>query len=140
MRADFYLITTPRFAAEPLLLVCKLAQKAYDAGFPTLVLVRDMDEAERLDALMWEFDPDAYLPHQIAGLDEDDALTPVLIVPPQTDTPMRPLVINLRPAAVDGGFERVLEVVPADPVARAPLRERWRQYQARGITVQKHDM
>lgn len=140
MRADFYLITTPRFAAEPLLLVCKLAQKAYDAGFPTLVLVRDMDEAERLDALMWEFDPDAYLPHQIAGLDEDDALTPVLILAPEYTTPMRPLVINLRPAAVEGGFERVLEVVPADPAARAPLRERWRQYQARGITVQKHDM
>ena len=54
--------------------------------------------------------------------------------------PLRPLVINLRDAAVDGTFERVLEVVPADPEARGPLRERWKHYQARGLDVNKHDM
>jgi len=64
----------------------------------------------------------------------------VLIVEPQTDTPMRPLVINLRDAPVAGGFERVLEVVPADPAARGPLRERWRQYKARGLELNKYDM
>src|SRR5690606_31383018 len=64
----------------------------------------------------------------------------VLIVPPDADAPMRPLVINLRDAAVEGGFERVLEVVPADPAARDPLRERWRQYKARGFELKAHDM
>jgi len=49
-------------------------------------------------------------------------------------------VINLRDGAVDGSFERVLEVVPADDSAREPLRERWKQYKARGLDVQKHDM
>lgn len=139
MRADFYLIDKPRFRAEPLRLVCELARKAHDAGFASLILVRDMAEAETLDDLLWSFDPEAFIPHQIAGNEEDDE-TPVLIVPPDIDTPMRALVINLRPAPVEGDFERVLEVVPADPAARAPLRERWRQYQARGLSVHKHDM
>jgi DNA polymerase-3 subunit chi len=31
-------------------------------------------------------------------------------------------------------------VVPADPAARTPLRERWRQYQALGYTLNKYDM
>ena len=31
-RADFYLIAKPRFLEEPLLLVCELARKAYDAN------------------------------------------------------------------------------------------------------------
>ncbi len=139
-RADFYLVTKPRFREEPLLLVCELARKAHDAGFPTLVLARDASQAEALDDLLWSFDPDAYLPHQIAGMDEDDELAPILILPPEADAPMRPLVINLRDAAVDGDFERVLEVVPADPEARLPLRERWKQYQARGLQLAKHDM
>ncbi len=139
-RADFYLVTKPRFREEPLLLVCELARKAHDAGFPTLVLARDAAQAEALDDLLWSFDPDAYLPHQIAGMDEDDELAPILILPPEADAPMRPLVINLRDAAVDGDFERVLEVVPADPEARLPLRERWKQYQARGLQLAKHDM
>ena len=139
-RADFYLIDKPRFREEPLLLVCELARKAFDAGFPTLVLARDGAQAEAIDDLMWSFDPDAYLPHQIAGSDDEDELTPILILAPETDSPMRPMVINLRDAAVADGFERVLEVVPADPAARAPLRERWKQYQARGLALNKHDM
>ena len=93
-----------------------------------------------IDDLMWSFDPDAYLPHQIAGSDEEDDVTPILILAPDMDSPMRPMVINLRDAAVEGDFERVLEVVPADPAARTPLRERWKQYQARGLELNKHDM
>ena len=138
-RADFYLIQKERFREEPLLLVCELARKAFDANLPTLVLARDSEQAEQLDDLLWSFDDDAYIPHQIAGDDEDD-LAPVLIVAPDTDTPLRALVINLRDAAVEGGFDRVLEVVPADDSARGPLRERWKQYKSRGFDLKKHDM
>jgi DNA polymerase-3 subunit chi len=81
----------------------------------------------------------AYIPHQIAG-DAEDELTPVLIASPDVDTPMRALVINLRDEPVSGSFDRVLEVVPADDSARGPLRERWKQYQARGLELKKHDM
>lgn len=138
-RADFYLIAKERFREEPLLLVCELARKAHDNGLWTLVLTRDAEQAESLDELLWAFDEDAYIPHQIAG-DEEDELTPVLIATPDIDAPMRPLVINLRDECVQGSFERVLEVVPADESARGPLRERWKQYQARGLELKKYDM
>jgi DNA polymerase-3 subunit chi len=139
-RADFYLIAKPRFAEKPLLLVCELARKACDAGQPLLILAASAAQAEVLDELLWEFDPDAYIPHQVAGMDEDDEVTPVLIVAPEFDAPMRPLVINLRAEAVPVGFERVLEVVPAEASAREPSRLRWKDYAARGIAVTKHDM
>ena len=138
-RADFYLIQKPRFREEPLLLVCELARKAFDANLATLVLARDAEQAEQLDDLLWSFDDDAYIPHQLAGDDEDE-LAPVLIASPDNDTPMRTLVINLRDTAVDGKVDRVLEVVPADDSARGPLRERWKQYLARGFDLKKHDM
>lgn len=139
-QADFYLIDKPRFREEPLLLVCELARKAYEAGHWTLVLARDADQAERLDELMWEFDEDAYIPHQVAGQDEDDDQCPVLIAVPGAPADPRPMVINLRDEVAPGPFERVLEVVPADPAARGPLRERWKAYQARGLALKKHDM
>ena len=138
-RADFYLIQKDRFREEPLLLVCELARKAHDANLWTLVLARDDEQAQRLDELLWEFDADAYIPHQLAGDDEDE-LTPVLIATPEADTPMRALVINLRDEPVNGTFDRVLEVVPADDSARGPLRERWKQYQSRGLELKKYDM
>ena len=139
-RADFYLIAKERFREEPLLLVCELAKRGYAANLPILVLARDAAQAEALDDLMWSFDPDEYLPHQIAELDEGDDDTPILISTPEMDIPTRALLINLRDAAPTGSFDRVLEVVPADPSARGPLRERWKHYQALGFEVNKHDM
>ena len=139
-RADFYLVTTPRFRSEPLRLVCELARKAFDAGLPTLVLARSQEQAEALDDLLWDMGDEVYIPHQIAGAEEDEEEAEVLIAAPETDAALRPLVINLRDAAVEGAFDRVLEVVPADESARGPLRERWKQYQARGLELKKHDM
>ena len=139
-RADFYLSAKPRFRAEPLRLVCELARKAHDAGLWTLVLARDLAQAEQLDDLLWDMGDDVFIPHQVAGMDVDEEEAAVLIAPPEADVALRPLVINLRDAAVEGGFERVLEVVPADESARGPLRQRWKQYQARGFEVNKHDM
>jgi DNA polymerase-3 subunit chi len=139
-RADFYLIAKPRFLAEPLMLVCELARKAYDKNLWTLILARDAAQAEALDELLWSFDENAYIPHQIAGTDEEDDVAPVLIAAPDFDAPARALVINLRDDAYLGACERVLEVVPADESARGPLRERWKQYKALGLDVNKHDM
>ncbi|HLT44229.1 MAG TPA: DNA polymerase III subunit chi [Luteimonas sp.] len=140
MRADFYLIAKPRFRSQPLRLVCELVRKAYAADLWTLVLARDAAQAEELDDLLWDMGEDEYIPHQIAGRDDEDEVTPVLIADPATDVPMRALVINLRDAPVAGGFERVLEVVPADESARGPLRERWKHYKAQGLELNKYDM
>lgn len=139
-RADFYLIGKPRFLADPLLLVCELAKRCFAAGKPTLILARNQAQAELIDGRLWDFEAEAFIPHQIAGLDEDDEDTPVLVVPPQLDMPDRPYILNLRDEAFRGTCERVLEVVPADPSAREPLRQRWRDYKARGFELNKHDM
>ena len=139
-RADFYLIDKPRFREDPLLLVCELVKKAYAAEQPTLILARSRDQAEQLDEKLWAFDDEAFIPHQVVGDADDDAVTAVLIVPPEQQTPDRPLVINLRDECAPGLFERVLEVIPADEAERTGSRERWKTYKAAGFEVRKHDM
>ncbi|MBD8882023.1 MULTISPECIES: DNA polymerase III subunit chi [Rhodanobacter] len=138
-RADFYLIDKPRFREQPLLLVCELAKRAFAAQQPTLILARDHAQAEAVDEWLWAFDEDAFIPHQLAG-DDDDADTAVLIVPPGVDTPDRPMVINLREDCASGNFQRVLEVVAADPDERTGSRERWGEYKRRGFELSKYDM
>ena len=138
-RADFYLIDKPRFREQPLLLVCELARKAFATQQPTLILTRDYAQAEALDELLWAFDDDAMIPHQLAG-DDDDAQTAVLIVPPGIDSEDRTLVINLRETCPAGRYQRVLEVVAADPAERDGSRTRWREYQQRGFELHKNDM
>jgi DNA polymerase III subunit chi len=139
-RADFYLISKPRFLEKPLLLVCELARKAIAANQPMLILANSVQQAEIIDDLLWEFDPDEFLPHQIVGIEDDEDICPILICAPEHDVPMRPLVLNLRNTPAQGNVERVLEVVPADANSRGPLRERWKHYQAQGYEVNKYDM
>ena len=138
-RADFYLIDKPRFRDDPLLLVCELVKKAYAAEQPTLILARSTEQAEALDEKLWEFDDAAFIPHQLAG-DDDDSITAVVIAPPGVSTADRPLVVNLRDECAEGAYERVLEVVAADPAEREGSRVRWAEYKRRGFEVNKHDM
>lgn len=138
--ADFYLIDKPRFRENPLLLVCELARRAFAAQIATLIHCRSPEQAQELDELLWEFDPDAFLPHQIAGEGEDDEITPILLVSPNSDTPLRPLVINLRDNCVNGAVDKVKEVIPADPAEREGSRIRWKEYKDRGYSLRKFDM
>jgi DNA polymerase-3 subunit chi len=138
-RADFYLIDKPRFREDPLLLVCELTRRAFGAQQPTLILTRDFEQAEAIDEYLWAFDENAFIPHQLAG-DDDDANTAVLIVPPGVETADRPMVINLREVCATGQFDRVLEVVAADPAEREGSRSRWTEYKKAGFEVTKHDM
>jgi DNA polymerase III subunit chi len=138
-RADFYLIAKPRFSEQPLLLVCELARKAYAAQQPTLILTRDFAQAEALDELLWSFDDDTFIPHQLAGDDDDDHIA-VLIAPPGVETPARALTINLREQCPQTYGDRVLEVVAADPAEREGSRTRWREYQRLGFELNKFDM
>jgi DNA polymerase III subunit chi len=138
-RADFYLIDKPRFRDDPLLLVCELVKKAYAAEQPTLILARTQEQAEALDEKLWEFDDESFIPHQLAG-DDDDSITAVVIVPPGASTADRALVVNLRDECAPGAYERVLEVVAADPAEREGSRVRWSEYKRRGFDVNKFDM
>lgn len=140
-QADFYLIgNRKRFVEQPLLVVCKLAQKVLASGQTAVILVRSREQAEELDDLLWSFEPEAYLPHQIAGDDDDHEVAALIVPPDRDDVPMRPVVINLRDEAVEGDFQRVLEVVPAAEDARSGSRARWRAYQQRGVTLASHDL
>jgi len=138
--AEFYLIAKPRFRAQPLQLVCELARKAHLARQLTVILARDQEQAEELDDMLWDMGEDVYIPHQIAGVDIEEEEADILIALPNTSTPQRPIVINLRDSAYMENCQRVLEVVPDDLAAREPLRQRWRQYKAAGYSLKKHDL
>jgi len=139
-RADFYLIESPRFAADPLRVVCVLARRLFEADRPALILARDRAQAEAIDARLWDFQPDAFVPHQIAGRETHDGRCPILIVPPEIQAPARAQMLNLRDEALTADVERVLEVVPPDEAAKVPLRARWKAHKARGMEMHPHTL
>jgi DNA polymerase-3 subunit chi len=126
-RVDFYVLAEgARLTRERL--ICRLAGKAYANGI-------------RLDELLWTFEDIGFLPHERAE-DGPDPDTPILVgcgtEPPETATV---LITTAHPVPpfIDR-YERVLEVVDHDPERLKRSRGRYRDYQARGLNPQKHDI
>lgn len=128
----FYQLSSAKFQNDPLLLVAKLAEKAFETQAPCVILVRDDNQADAVDEKLWSYVDDAFLPHQIAGQDDDED-SPILIVPPQFAAPVRDVTINLRNQSVAQFGTRLLEIIPTDEAEMADSRARFKAFMARGL-------
>lgn len=138
-RVDFYVLAEgARLNRERL--ICRLAGKAYAHGKRAYIHTGTNEEAMRLDDLLWTFEDIGFLPHERAE-DRPNPDTPILVgcgTEPQTATV---LITTAHPVpAFIERYERVLEVVDQDPERLKRSRQRYRDYQARGLSPHKHDI
>lgn len=124
-------------AADPLHYACRLIRRAAASGKPLGVCV-NAAQAERLDRLLWGFDPVEFIPHRRWGPDTASVPGEVLLVEDAGLLPHRGLLLNL----VDDmprdafDFERVLEVIGRDVEHVQAGRARYRLYQRSGATLE----
>lgn len=121
---------------------CRLLRKAYLKGSKVVVLTRSGERAA-LDQALWTFAQLEFVPH--AAMDASSTLrerSPVLLTDDATSLVSGgEVLVNLSgelPADYDR-FDRVIEVVTADPADRQHARERWKRYREAGHEPQQHD-
>lgn len=121
MQVDFYHLTrSPLERVLP-----RIAQKVLDEGGRLLIVAGEAAARAKLDALLWSYSPESFLPHAQAGAGED-SLQPVLIAEaPQAGNGARNI------ALADGawreeslGFDRVFHFFDEDRIAEA--RAAWK--------------
>jgi len=137
-QVDFYVLEDP--ALSPGRLACRLCMMAWEQGHRVAVLAGSEEDARALDDLMWDFPPGRFLPHALGAV---DAAVPVSIVPDAAQLdPGRDVVINLAAAPVPepGRFQRLLEIVPADPQRKIASRDKFRQYRDWGLSPGSHQI
>jgi len=137
-RVDFYILpdvdrqARHRFA-------CRLAYRAWSEGLRVHLHVDDADSARDLDALMWEYPTEQFLPH--ARIDEETSdLAPVSIDHRPRAGEHGGILINLS-SAVPGffdRFDRVAEVIVAPD--RNEGRDRYRFYRHEGYPLFHHEL
>ncbi len=119
----------------------RLAAKAFSGGQQTLVYTTDPDQAHLADQSFWTAQHLTFLPHVPCGhpLAEE---TPILIGDDPARLQQANVLINLdrEPPAFFGRFDRLLEIVTADPEDRARARERFRYFKERGYALETHDL
>ena len=135
-------MTTVEFhsgVADKLGYTCRLLRKAYRAG-SGVVVVGAADQLDRLDGLLWTFETGEFIPHARLRAGEVPGpqvlRAPIWLADAPGETAPREVLVNLGPDLAAGyqRFLRVIEIVaePADDVLAG--RQRWRQYQAAGLT------
>jgi DNA polymerase-3 subunit chi len=109
----------------------------------TICAVTDsLESAERLDALLWTFNDQSFVAHEVAAATDakvgQPPLPPVLIAIGRTIA--ADILVNLA-STVPIGFEtfnRVAEFVDADPARRDAGRRRFVAYRDRGFPPETH--
>jgi len=135
-KVDFYILPSAEPSAR-LDFACKLTEKAWRLGHRIYLHCSDATQREELDARLWSFKGESFVPH---GLHEEDADTPVALGLGGDAGNHQDLLVNLD-LAVPTFFERfarVAEVVVEEPRIRQAARENFRFYRERGYPLQDH--
>ena len=142
-QVDFYILDSDSDDAR-LLLACKIVDKATQLDHHVYVHSTSDDEARKLDELLWTFAQGSFIPHSVVRSElESPPLEPVLIGVNQPPGPgLWNVLVNLAADVPDffSRYERVAEVVDANPVRREQSRERYRFYRDRGYKLNTHQV
>ncbi|PKN55857.1 MAG: hypothetical protein CVU56_19160 [Deltaproteobacteria bacterium HGW-Deltaproteobacteria-14] len=122
-------------------LVVHMAEAALRKGKQLLVHCADPGEARALDAHLWTFRDEAFLPHEIANRAEElvDAEAQLVIVTAEARPIPATVLLQLTPAseAFARGFESVIDVVDhRDPALLAASRERYKVWRDSGVPLE----
>ena len=120
----------------------KLVDKAWQQGDRVCVLCDTEEQALELDDLLWNFTPEAFIPHSIAKAATTPCTDPVgiLLYPPAAvdwDT-----VIVLSSALPEDAdqYRRLALVAHNDPAVLNQARGHYKQLRSLGIEARVHDM
>ncbi|MBD1550983.1 DNA polymerase III subunit chi [Pseudomonas typographi] len=135
-QVDFYLLPSAH-PHDALDFACKLADKAWRLGHRVYVLCASAEQCQALDARLWQFKAEAFVPH---SLHSEDAQAAVALAVGTASGEHHDLLVNLTAGLADGheGFARLAEIVPDEPALRQAARERFRFYRERGYALQNH--
>jgi len=145
-QVDFYILPEGSDEAR-LTFACRLASKAVKRELGVFVLAETETEARRLDELLWTFSQNSFIPHRFSWNTEATPVAEPVIIgcadrAGEEATHEWDLMVNLTGEVPDafGRYERLAEVVDADPARREHGRDRYRYYRDRGYEMKTHQL
>lgn len=148
-QVDFYILPESSDHAR-LTLACRLTDKAIQQRLDVFLLADTEGEARQLDELLWTFAQNSFLPHRLAWELDAAADEPILIgcrergmtETAANETQRWDLIVNLTPEVPEtfSRYQRLAEIVDADPGRRDYGRVRYRYYRDRGYELKTHQL
>lgn len=123
-------------------LVCNLTKIKWRSGKSVLIACEDKYQAKEIDAALWEFDLDSFLPHTL--FDQNSFhYSPIVIYWEQCcyDYILRDILINLMNKQMNffGNFNKIIDFVSSKNILKKSARIRYRFYKNIGFRLRVID-
>jgi DNA polymerase-3 subunit chi len=120
--------------------VCLQAAFYYRANQRVFIFTQDQQQAMALDEMLWAFDPDSFVPHNLLG--EGPRQGAAVELSWQAPTNRRAVLINLTPTVPNfaNQFSQIIDFVPTDDTLKQQARDRFRTCRQWGFQVETQTM
>lgn len=114
---------------------CMQASYFYRQKQKVFIYTENQNSAHDIDEMLWAFDPDSFVPHNLAG--EGPSYGSAVEISWNQPTGRRPVLINLTRTVPDFAqqFTHIIDFVPTDETLKQQARDRFRAYRQLGCTV-----
>lgn len=115
---------------------CLQASHFYRQNQRVFIYTKDQNQAEQVDELLWSFDSDSFVPHNLVGEGpKQGAAVEISYQPPRG---RRPVLINLTDTVPNFAdkFQFIVDFVPSDETLKQQARERFKACRQWGFQVQ----
>jgi DNA polymerase-3 subunit chi len=114
---------------------CLQASYFYRQNQRVFIYTQDKYQAEQIDELLWAFESDSFVPHNLVG--EGPKQGAVVEIGYQPPRGRRPVLINLTTTVPDfaNQFQFIVDFVPSDETLKQQARERFKTCRQWGFQV-----
>lgn len=143
IKVDFYVLNDAK-ALSRLQFVCRLCEKLGKLQHSITVGCDREQDAKQLDALLWEYPPESFLPHEVltqpTQAQANSPFPAVILVNRDVSEHHAKVFINLGAAPQNDNqtYSRLVEVVIQDPLVLEQTRAHFKFYRERSYPIQSH--
>jgi len=114
---------------------CLQASHFYRQNQRVFIYTQDKQSAEHIDELLWAFDSDSFVPHNLSG--EGPKQGAAVEISNQAPRGRRPVLINLTSTVPEfaNQFQFIVDFVPSDESLKQQARERFKTCRQWGFKV-----
>jgi len=114
---------------------CLQASYFYRQNQRVFIYTQDQKSAEQVDEMLWAFDSDSFVPHNLSG--EGPKQGAAVEISHQAPRGRRPVLINLSSTVPDfaSQFQLIVDFVPSDETLKQLARERFKTCRQWGFQV-----
>lgn len=115
---------------------CIQAAHYYRQNKRVFIFTEDQAQAHQIDQLLWSFEPDSFVPHNLIG--EGPKQGAAIEIGYQPSTNRRPILINLAKQTPNfaNRYQQIIDFVPSNEDLKQLARQRFRSYKQMGLDVQ----